>query len=150
MKTAQELFNTTHPGHVWDNITDAHRQAWENWAARIKGGPQIVNDTQELVQAKALLMTGYRGNMSMGILVDPQLLGEDWGGPNPSAIANPVYGGIVLNLDAEYHSLQDPYFDDNDFTVNLAFVGVTTCVIPYRAIKRVIFNPVMPPEPDAA
>jgi hypothetical protein len=86
----------------------------------------------------------------MSLLIDPKLLGEDWGGPNPSDITNPVYGGIVLNLDADYHSRQNPYFDTDDFSVDLGFNGVCSCLIPYRAITRVIFNPVMPQGPDVA
>ena len=68
----------------------------------------------------------------------------------PRMVLDRYQGGeLPIQLDAAYHSYNEPEFDTFGVTLKLSFDAIYTCTFPWSSIRRVAFFPeAYEPEPD--
>ena len=153
MNDPKSLYELSNPdGTPWEQLGMQRVKLWQQWADRVKDAdPQMVKmDEGPLIQARLLTQAGFMGKINMVMVVDHQLLGKDWGGPDPDVLADPGLGAILLIFPASHHHKNEPEYDETGLMVTLSFDRVYRVKVPWNSIHRISFDPVPPQNPEAA
>lgn len=94
-------------------------------------------------QPEALLRMGFDLGIDMVVLLDGDAIPEDWGGPEH--VRRKHEGrALTIQLLALYHRHMNPRFEDGGIHVKLGFDALYDCILPWRSIQRVVFDPYLP------